>query len=152
MSRQRLLSIYGTHTEAVFLAAFVASCLRGALPPVDLRAVCWNYHKRIYSKGSEQVQVCRVDLIVRRLPCHETSQHARREFESEVCGGRKSAISVDDEQKGWRTPRRRQRRRRRRQGCGWHRVNKTNLGTSHECCEWMKFGGGRSSEAESGQR
>jgi hypothetical protein len=26
---------------AVFLAALVASCLRGALPPVDLRAVCF---------------------------------------------------------------------------------------------------------------
>lgn len=26
---------------ALFLAAFVASCLRGALPPVDLRAVCF---------------------------------------------------------------------------------------------------------------
>lgn len=26
---------------ADFLAAFVASCLRGALPPVDLRAVCF---------------------------------------------------------------------------------------------------------------
>ena len=25
---------------ALFLAALVASCLRGALPPVDLRAVC----------------------------------------------------------------------------------------------------------------
>ena len=25
---------------AVFLAALVASCLRGALPPVDFRAVC----------------------------------------------------------------------------------------------------------------
>ena len=25
---------------ALFLAAFVANCLRGALPPVDLRAVC----------------------------------------------------------------------------------------------------------------
>ena len=27
-------------TGAVFLAAFEASCLRGAFPPVDLRAVC----------------------------------------------------------------------------------------------------------------
>ena len=26
---------------AVFLAAFVASCFLGALPPVDLRAVCF---------------------------------------------------------------------------------------------------------------
>ena len=26
---------------ALFLAALVASCLRGALPPVDLRAVCF---------------------------------------------------------------------------------------------------------------
>ncbi len=25
---------------ALFLAALVANCLRGALPPVDLRAVC----------------------------------------------------------------------------------------------------------------
>ena len=26
---------------ALFLAALVANCLRGALPPVDLRAVCF---------------------------------------------------------------------------------------------------------------
>ena len=37
-------NLWGFFTPPVagadFLAAFVASCLRGAFPPVDLRAVC----------------------------------------------------------------------------------------------------------------
>ena len=48
MQQQLLQLKQGRHTfltppvaGALFLAAFVASCLRGALPPVDLRAVCF---------------------------------------------------------------------------------------------------------------
>jgi hypothetical protein len=32
----------GSHTGADLRAALLASCLRGALPPVDLRAVCYT--------------------------------------------------------------------------------------------------------------
>jgi len=43
---------------ALFLAAFVANCLRGALPPVDLRAVCFvramsNSERRLETTACE---------------------------------------------------------------------------------------------------
>ncbi len=35
---------------ALFLAALVANCLRGALPPVDLRAVCLVRAMLVYER------------------------------------------------------------------------------------------------------
>ncbi len=36
---------------ALFLAALVANCLRGALPPVDLRAVCLVRAMLVYERN-----------------------------------------------------------------------------------------------------
>ena len=54
-------------------------------------------------------------LKVRRVYTMKTSQHARREMESEVCGGKKVSENADNnEEKGWMLLRR---RRVRRLGC-----------------------------------
>jgi hypothetical protein len=47
----RSVNAFVTLTVVLFLACLVDSCLRGALPPVDLRAVC--YHETV-SKGYNQ--------------------------------------------------------------------------------------------------
>ena len=46
---------------ADFLAAFVASCLRGALPPVDLRAVCFVRAIVTFLGNSQKIIVNVVD-------------------------------------------------------------------------------------------
>ena len=47
---------------ALFLAALVASCLRGALPPVDLRAVCLVRAIAAKHKAKRESRLCDCEL------------------------------------------------------------------------------------------
>jgi hypothetical protein len=53
----------GKRTGADLRAAFEASCLRGAFPPVDLRAVCYttvshHHHQKFTKKGDRREYLC----------------------------------------------------------------------------------------------
>jgi hypothetical protein len=52
----------GKRTGADLRAAFEASCLRGALPPVDLRAVCYTQSAIITTKNAQKQQMQQIPL------------------------------------------------------------------------------------------
>ncbi|GBP94800.1 hypothetical protein EVAR_60151_1 [Eumeta japonica] len=45
-------------------AAFAASCLRGALPPVDLRAVCFAGHDRLLHNTPRSTNITHESLLL----------------------------------------------------------------------------------------